>query len=447
MNTVLITVDALRAGHVGQYGYQRDTLPVLDRLLDDDSTLFTAAFANGTNTGISVPSLLTSRYRGDEHARDGPNIASPLPDEVSTAGIHSNTYFASRVPRPADFDHFDDFGIMDSEDSGSPSAAHRLFRRTMDLVRPTVESLGIRPLAERIQEAVFPASLIMEQTVYENAEKTTDRALEWLDGVDGDFFLWVHYMDPHRPYGIDLEDPAYAEPADESEIRRLMSKAGIHPEDVTEAERRRIVDLYDSDIRYTSDHIDRFLDGLQSLGRYDETDIILTADHGEEFADHGNYYHRNRPYDELTHVPLVVKSDRGDGGVVDDQRELLDLAPTVARNHGVEPPSAFRGTDLFEGGPRRVVSTGSFSDAGPVVGVREDGWKYIAVDGEEDELYDLRADPKERENVAADHPDRCASFRSEIPPHLLRETTEGVPEADDVSEDVQKRLEELGYMD
>lgn len=448
MSTLLVTVDALRADHLSQYGYERDTFPVLDELLDAGATKFDAAFANGTNTGISVPSFLTSRYRGTDALTSGPTVASALPDSVTTCGIHSNTYFGTRASHVTGFDTWEDFGVTSADATQNETTAKRLFRQTMDRVRPVVERLGVRRAAERVQEAVFPASMIIEFTVYENAATTTDRALEWLSNRDTDeeFFLWVHYMDPHRPYGIDLDDPAYADPMSESDIKDLMATAGIHADRVTPAMRETMIDLYDSDIRYTSEHISRLFDGLRTADRWDGTDVILTADHGEEFGDHGEYFHRNRPYDELIHVPLVVKSDRGTSGTVGEQRELLDVAPTVCTNFGVDPPERFRGRDVFEGGDRRVVATGSFRDSGPVAAVRDDGWKYIDVGGSEPELYDLSADPAEETTLASDESDRVAAMRSSIPSHLLTHGNSDL-EDDDVSGAVEDRLEELGYLE
>jgi len=455
MSSLLVTVDALRASHLAQYGYDRDTFPVLDELLDAEGTHFRAAFANGTNTKISLPSILCSQYVAGDAIQAGPTVASALPESVSTAGIHSNTYFGGVGTDVPGFDTFEDFGVSGTDGASQGPARKRLFRRAMDVVRPAVERLGVRPAAERVQQAIFPASMIHEFSVYEDAETTTDRALAWLDGVGGDFFLWVHYMDPHRPYGMDLDDPAYTRPADESEIADLMSTAGVQPDSLTDEQRRRIVDLYDSDIRYTATHVSRLFDGLREDGRWDDLDVILTADHGEEFGDHGSYFHRNRPYDELIHVPLAVK--RGDGGVdadgdrapatVDGQRELLDVAPTICSFHGVSAPPAFEGEPLFEGGPRTVRATGSFNDDVQVVAARDDGWKYIAVGDDREELYDLSADPGEQADRAAEDPARCEQLRDAIPRHLFEARSGRRPDAEDVDEDVAQRLEELGYME
>lgn len=458
MSSLVVTVDALRADHLPQFGYDRDTFPVADQVADEGTT-FGRVYANGTNTGISLPSLLTSRYRGAEPAGEGETIATAIPDDVTTIGVHSNTYFATRVPTAAGFDQLEDFDILADGESRDQSTTQRLLNAGTECIKPIVDRLGIRTFAERVQQRILPASFIHELTPYENAERTTDRALELLSAVDGEFFMWVHYMDPHRPYGIDLDTPAYTERADEDEIRRLMSKAAVHPSKVTEAERERIVDLYDSDIKYTSRHVARLFDGLRDRDLWADTDIVVTADHGEEFGDHGFYYHRNRPYDELIHVPLFVRRatsggktapdtppEATAGGVVDEQRELLDVAPTVCSFHDVEPPAMFEGNNLFAGTDRTVVATGSFRDNGPVVGIRRDGWKYIdADDGRE--LYELTTDPDELTNVADEHPDQCDRLETLVPSSAVGFEGDLRPDQESVSPEVADRLEQLGYTD
>lgn len=445
MDTILITVDALRADHLSQYGYHRETMPVLDGLFATKTDQYEQAFSNGTHTGISLPSLLTSRYLGDRPATEGPTVADTLPDEVSTVGVHSNTYFATRIGRPSGFDRFEDFDVIGSEDESVRSVPHRAFRRAMDVIRPTVERLGIRERAEAIQQTIFPSRLIHESTAYETGEQTTNRALELAAEVDGDLFLWVHYMDPHRPFCMHIDDPRYGNvDLSSSQIHNLMSQAGIDPESLSESDRNLLRDLYDSELHYTSKQIRRLADGLHEQGRWDDAQVIFTSDHGEEFGEHGYYFHRNRPYDELIHVPLLVRGPETEGDSVSEQRELLDVAPTICAAHGVEPPSTFLGHPLDDGKPRRVVATGSFSDSEPVVAGRWDGWKYIEA-GKETELYDLETDPGETSSVADNHTERVAAFKNEIPSRLRNENHSSVPT--DTDEDVEDRLADLGYLE
>ena len=446
MNTLIVTLDAVRRDHLSQYGYERDTLPAADRLLEDGGVTFDQAIVNGTYTGISLPSMLTSRYDGDSAVRSGPTIGSALPDDVRTGAIHSNTFFASKFDDIHGMDVYEDFVGQASHDEAVPTT-NKFARRLFDTVRPALQRTGLFELARTIQEAVVPASLIHEVAVFESAETTTDRALEFIRETDEPFCLWVHYMDPHRPYAINADSPAYGPDLDRSEILDLMANAGVDPETIDDDQRSLLVDLYDSSIRYTSDHVSRLFDGLANDGLWDDTSIVLTADHGEEFGEHGLYFHRNHPYDELIRVPMFMKTPEGIPNLpsnVDDPRELLDIAPTVCRLHGVDPPEAFLGTDLRESASREPITRGSFAADAPVVAVRTDGWKYIDI-GDDAELYDLAADPGERINLSVDNPEKRRAYRSKIPDRLLKDGDSGVP--DDVSDDARQRLEELGYLD
>lgn len=447
MSTLLVTVDALRRDHLSQYGYDRNTFPAVDRLLNDGATRFNDAVSNGTYTGISLPSILTSRYLGDANVRAGPTVASRLPDHVTTGAIHSNTFFSAKFDSIHGVDIYEDFQETETEYQTEVSLANRVSRRLFDTIRPWIDRLGLLEPARRVQEAVVPASLIHDVTIFESAERTTDRAIEFLDGIDGEFFLWVHYMDPHRPYGINADPPAYGHPAERQEIFDLMAEAGIHPDRIDNETRRRIIDLYDSAIRYTSTHVSRLFDALEDRNRWEDLSVLFSADHGEEFGEHGRYFHRNRPYDECIRVPLIVKSPRSDAETVDEARELLDITPTICAEFNVDPPEEFLGTNLFAGGSRRQFTTGSFRDSGQVISARWDGWKYLYVEGEADELYDLSTDPGETENLAERHPDQVEIYRKSIPGHLFEANREGVPDRDDVEDDVEARLEGLGYLE
>ncbi|WP_135662758.1 sulfatase [Halorhabdus rudnickae] len=446
MDTILITVDALRADHLSQYGAKRETMPVLDEMFGTGAVRYENAFSNGTHTGISLPSMLSSRYLADQPAKRGPTVADALPDAVASVGVHSNTYFGARIGRPSGFDVMEDFEMASAEQAESVrSTPHRIFRKTMDAVRPTVEHLGIRDLAEAVQQKIFPARFIHESTAYERGKRTTDRALELAAKVDGDLFLWVHYMDPHRPFCMHISDPAYVDRhLSSDEIHDLMSRAGITPESLSDSERGLIRDLYDSELRYTSEQISRLVAGLRKQGRWDGAQVIFTADHGEEFGEHGYYFHRNRPYDELIHVPLFVRGPNTAGGTVTEQRELLDVAPTICAAHGGTVPPAFLGRPLHEDGDRQVIATGSFRDSTPVVAGRWNGWKYIGA-GKETELYNLSEDPDENANVADQRADRVAEFQQEIPTRLCEDDHSNVPT--DTDEAVTERLADLGYLE
>jgi arylsulfatase A-like enzyme len=446
MNTLIITLDAVRRDHLSQYGYERDTLPAADRLVETGGVTFNQAIVNGTYTGISLPSLLTSRHDGDRSIRSGPSIGSALPDDVRTGAIHSNTFFASKFNDIHGMDVYEDFVGQASHDEAVPTT-NKLARRLFDTVRPVLQRTGLFEFARTIQEGIVPASLIHEVAVFESAETTTDRALEFIRGTNDPFCLWVHYMDPHRPYAINADSPTYGPNLDRSDILDLMAHAGVNPETIDDNQRSLLIDLYDSAIRYTSEHISRLFDGLVAGRLWDDTSVILTADHGEEFGEHGLYFHRNHPYDELVRVPMFMKTPDGTPNLpsmVDEPRELLDIAPTVCRLHGVEPPAGFLGTDLRKRALREPITRGSFASDVPVVAIRADGYSYIDI-GDDAELYDLAIDPGEQNDVSSSNLDKLRDLRAKIPDRLFTEGDSGVPE--EVTDDARQRLEELGYLD
>lgn len=453
MKTVLVTVDAVRANRLGQYGYDRDTMPALDRLVTE-GVQFDSAYANGPYTRISVPSIHTSRYIGYDRLEDLPTIASVVGDEgAMTACIGTQTGFAG-YQGDLVFDEYVDLGRDDYHDKMNQNESPRevvadKLHGVAQKVRPRLER---RRFAYSIAKRAYDAVTSLTGTGhtflgYTKAETVTDEALEWFaDNAEEDFFLWLHYMEGHRPYGVHDTNPRYREePIDEEEAAELMKKAGTTPDEVTIREHRLLSDLYDSDLRYCSRHLERLFDGMADLGLWDATDIVFTSDHGEEFYEHGHYFHRNLPYDELLRVPLFLKSPETSGETVTDQRELLDVAPTVCSLHDVDVPESFLGEHLLEGRDREVIAVGAQirRDEGVVAG-RWDGWKYVHTD-DGDQLFDLECDPRERKSVTGDHPDVVDRFKRVIPDGLFE--MEGAKLRDPTDRVDREQLDALGYLE
>jgi arylsulfatase A-like enzyme len=455
MKTLLLTVDALRADHLGQYGYERDTMPVLDDLTGA-GTRFESAFANGTYTRISVPSFQTSRYLAYENLDASRKLAPTLEASgVETAVIGTQTGIGL-VHGGFEYGETLDLGRDENfDEANADRPVTELIGYRVNKVATWLSQQLQRRGANRLYEALrrpyrklYPETPF-EHSGYTEAEAVTDRVIDWFEAADREeFFLWVHYMEAHRPYGVHDDDPAYLDgPVDPDRIYDLMETAGTDPDAVSAADRRLMTDLYDSDIRYCSRHIARLFDYLREKGLWDETNLLFSSDHGEEFYDHGNYFHRNYPYDELLHVPLLAKraTDPTGGATVTEQRQLLDLAPTICQFHGLDPGEyGFQGTPLFEGGSREVVALGQPNDRDPAVAVRHDGWKYIDT-GDGEELYDLTADPDETENVLADNPDVASRLTRCIPESVFERDVEDPRQPED---DVDReQLEALGYME
>jgi len=461
MQTVLVTVDALRADHLGQYGYERNTMPVLGEMFET-GTRFENAFANGPFTRVSIPSMMTSRHLAYKNIDQLPTVASILEgSDVRTAVIGTQTGIGlGLIEGNFGFGEVTDLGEgAYYEQANAPETKIEWVGEKVDAVATRVSNRlrsGEMDRLYRALEAPYNALFGAMQpgfqyNGYTSAEEVTDRASQWVRAhADEPFFLWVHYMEGHRPYGVHDENPAYLDgPVSEERIRDLMKTAGTAPVDVTDEEHELMVDLYDSDLRYCSRHLSRLHETLQEVGIYDDAAVMFSSDHGEEFREHGSYFHGNYPYDELIHVPLLAKlPDETMADTVSEQRELLDVTPTITALHDIDPSDYdFHGRPLFEEWDRLVFSLGQPSKPGEgdsAVAVRTTDWKYIHSD-ETRQLYDHEADPGETNDVLDEHPDVAEELRDDIPDNLLRrEPTEPRPPENTVD---RKHLEALGYME
>lgn len=449
-NVLLVTVDSLRADHLGCYGYNRETTPVLDDMAAG-SNLFTNVFAHSGTTRTSFPAILTSSYAlmygGYERVSDRRTVvAEPLSEAgYQTAGFHSNLFLSADFGYDRGFDTF-----YDSKSDPSFTAKLRQF------VKQNLDQDGLLfRFLKRSFEATEKHAGVEVGSAYVSADDITDMAIEWLDGVNPSepTFLWTHYMDVHHPYlpPERHQRPIRDDPIDHRRATRLRRKMLEEPDEVTEEERQTLIDLYDAEIRFTDHEIGRLVSHTRERLEGD-TVVVVTADHGEEFADHGGYSH-NTVHDEGIHVPLIV-DDGGDGGTYDDLVGLLDVAPTVLDYADASKPDSFLGHSvrrLVEGGdwPRDEVF-GNWG--GPEPGERQffyrnREWKYLRTRTGE-ELYDLDADPGEHENVLAENPEVADRLRARVDEHEheVEATHEDLGDVE-MDEDVKERLAQLGYTD
>ncbi|TKX61664.1 sulfatase [Halorubrum sp. ASP1] len=446
-NIVLVTVDSLRADHLGHFGYDRDTSPVIDSLAADGLSF--DAYANANWTRASFPSIITStyplEYGGFEYLSDGrTTVASAVRQgDYETAAFHSNLWLSRDYNYDHGYDHF-----YDSKSDPSLLAKVRAFVK----LKLDDDGFVYRTLQWLYDTTEEKAGLDVGQT-YKDAETITDETIDWIESTDGDFFTWVHYMDVHHPYvphaevgeqlGIDID-------ISEREAIQLRRKMLEEPGEITDDELQTLTDLYDAEIRYTDQQIGRLIEAANAQG--EETIVVVTSDHGEEFLEHGQFSHNPTMYDEVLHVPVVVAGpDVPADGHQDEQVELLDIAPTVTELAGVSTPDTYRGRSLLDAagsGEDVDVISETWSDDDHKLSIRTTDWKFIwdrATD--EQELYDLRADPEETENLVEAEPERAEEFRDRIVKHIeeLRVTNETLP---DVAMDskTEERLKDLGYL-
>jgi arylsulfatase A-like enzyme len=222
----------------------------------------------------------------------------------------------------------------------------------------------------------------------------------------------------------------------------------------------RIRALYDGEITYLDVQLGVLFDSLKKRGLYDKTLIVLTADHGEEFQEHGSWWHGTTLYDEQTHVPLLMKPAGGGvrGRVVEDLVSSIDILPTIATAAKAPIPPLAQGQALSLGDAAPPTRDSVFSESdleGNVLqAVRTRDWKYIKANPgnprglQPEELYDLGKDPKERANLATAQ----AQQKLVMEANLGKSFTEarkhaGAVTQTNVDEATRSRLEALGYME
>lgn len=423
-SVVLITVDCLRADHVGFSGYSRPTTPFLDSLASE-GTVFSNAIVTGTPTYYSFPGIMASRHPlalGRDViglAPGEPTLATALKGVGYATGafLAANPYLSPRFGYDAGFDTFRDFleTELSSVDgmnaaTATPSLRSRLNRK----LERASHQLG--PLGKVYDEMYFrygqrhaPRVKSMEALQrFPAADKIVDEASAFLASVgDRPFFLWLHLMDPHAPYYPPEQALALMGVAASPERARYLNSywnRALHS-DRFKKHLGAITELYDAGIRWVDAQVERLIHQLRQSERWQNCVFALTADHGEQFLEHGDRYHApTRLTEELIRVPLLLR-DPGAGKpqTVRTPFSLLNLAPTLLTAAGVSVPREFRGSSEPPGfaivecvaGCNNPYRTSDRMGA-RILAIRESRYKLILDFRSKDAmLFDLDRDPGE----------------------------------------------------
>lgn len=447
---VLVTVDSLRADHVGWHGYDRDTTPNLDERAASAET-FQSAFSHACSTRPSFPSIMTSSYAlehgGFERLSPKRTTIAELLKEAGydTAGFHSNLYLS------ADFDY--DRGFNRFFDSKSDPGTLAKLRQE---IKTHLDSDGrLYGFLQQAFNATEKRAGIELGSAYVDAEEITDLALSWASSTSSTpRFLWVHYMDVHHPYVPPSEHQRRFrdEPVDDRDAVQLRRKMLESPEEISNTEFDTLIDLYDSEISYVDAQVERLIETLQTEWDNDLV-IAFTADHGEEFLDHDGFSHSATFHDEVIHVPLFVGTGEEETGKNDNLVGLMDLAPALADKANVDRPETYRGHPLSQVDDRwnrsEVIAEWADTDTDDRrFAVRTTNWKYIREEDGDEQLYDLTADPDEMNDLATENIDVLSDLRERLEDHLamLDESREDLGDVE-MDEEVRQRLRDLGYQE
>ena len=435
-NVVLISLDSLRADHVGCYGYERETTPAVDRLAAEGAR-FAEAIATSSWTLPTHLTMFTSRYQishGVVHDRVALSPAVPTLGEIMKANGYATAGFVS----------------------APYVAAHYGYARGMDVYVDLSADYGHR--REARSEIVSP--------------KLNDLALPWLEQhKDERFFLFVHNFDIHYDY---IPPPPYDTMFDPDYAGTMDGTDFIERADVNRRMDRRDLDhilaLYDGEIRFADDHVGRLLAKIDELGLSDDTLVIVLSDHGDEFFEHGNKGHHRTVYEEVLRIPFVLRwpGKVPAGLVVAEPVSLVDLMPTILDLLDIEGPPGMEGRSLVstlagESLERPAIYAEFFDKRGFNLQVarRTPASKIIqhfnrithprrgAI-----EMYDLAADPLEKHDTAGTDRARERGELTEMAAwlnerwtvHADLERLAAGGQRVEISDDTLERLKSLGYV-
>ncbi len=431
-NVILIVIDALRADHLGQYGYDRNT-DVGFRLLASNSTRFTDAYAPSSWTKPSTASILSglqpmrhgARGFNDKLPRNVQTIARALKaGGWTTGGFSFNHHISHKTGFNIGFHHFDSF-------------------------------LG-------------------EAELYPDISVMLERARLWIRKAGRKpFFLYLHPMNVHGPYKVPEKHrpdllgrlPSGEFLYFEGLMNNIMTEGEIGKRDsVTPEYVASLRDQYDTAVRYSTDQLGEFFDWLDSRGVFEDSFLIVTSDHGEELFEHGGFSHGYTLFNEVLRVPLYVKLPfqsipREETGRV----SLKDIYPTLMEFFGLPLPYEVDGLSLLPllsdeapGPPRRereILFEIEWPDRCVAAALLSDDFKFITISSnyekQADEIlmYDMVSDPGETENIGAKNPGQSLALRQRLESLLREMDKSAVGRPGKPARDLDlERLKSLGYL-
>ncbi len=443
-NILFVLIDTLRPDRVGAHGSARGLTPFIDSLAAH-GYVFRNAYAQTSWTNPSVATIFTSRYQSQHHITSFNAVLSPdevtLAEVLQASGYTTGAFLANFLLQPK-------LGFSQGFDQYQP------FARTQTDWRGK------------------------EVLLKERAERVDREALNWLDGVlltRKPVFLYVHYMEPHNPYDppdalVDQVLAGRPRPnRDAINDRMTLPNIGTFDDDQVQA----VQDFYDAEVLSLDVQLRELFAGLQQRGFLENAIVVITADHGEEFREHGLMGHHQTLYEEVLRVPLILlvpgHEQRTD---IQPIVSLIDLAPTLLELAGIPAPPSFEGHSLkpllgtrhwwnFFGGAddsqsstttrtgltfSELIKDGTSRQRPHERAVVAGDQKLIADVNGDREFYDLRADPGETK------PDglRDLAARAQLAGELgqLYRYTAAAPSNEPVKAldaDTKERMRALGY--
>jgi arylsulfatase A-like enzyme len=507
-NVLFVVLDTVRKDHLTPYGYDRPTTPGLDAFAAD-ATVFEQAVAPAPWTLPVHASLFTGRYPS-QHGADQENPylegATTLAETLSAAGYATACYSSNAwiTPYTRLTDGFDEqdnfFEVMPGEFLSGPLA--RAWRTLND-------NDSLRVVADKLVSLGNSAHELLAGggTADSKTPAVMERTREFVADADGDWFAFLNLMDAHLPYHPpDEYVERFAPGVDSDAVCQNSKEYNSGARDIDDEEWEAIRGLYDAELAHIDDQLSDLFDWLKAEGEWDDTAVVVCADHGELHGEHGLYGHEFCLYDPLVNVPLLVKHPALEAGRREDLVELVDLYHTVLDACGVEggtpaepgeeavaldrtrsllAPEYRSFEDVADPDPGQAAGAGhayveysrpvveltqleeKAADAGLTIpeasrfysrmrAARAPDAKYVRIDRIPDEAYRLDRDPGEEDDLAGGDDERVAAaeaalarFEAEVGGAWTGAAGDDVSDDSvrDMDEGMQDRLRDLGYLE
>lgn len=432
-NILLIIVDTLRDDFLTDGSPHRIETPNIDAL-SASGIRFSDCMVQASKTRPSVASILTSLYpstHGAERKIHGLSPTVPHFPEILGQYGYSTVALVNNINLTPFFGFDRGFGVYrylaPSHYFGANDAASNL------VVYGT-----LRKLVEKITAGIYRVN-----HYYWDAESVADLTIQWLDSAPSEpFFLWTYFMDPHDPY--------FDHPYNGNATARVTTP------NPPAADLPLILDRYRAEISHMDQQVGRILTALEKSGKSENTIVIFTADHGEEFLEHGGWWHGTTLYREVLDVPLIVRVPKSElnGTVRHDPVMGVDVGPTVLDLCEIPIPDSWEGQSLFaaEFEPNRLRFAEVDHEGNQVKALSDGNWIWMEANPgnprglPETALYDLKNDPQELINLA-DRSPQIAQDMGDILHGIVNRALEKKGTIPQITIDraTEERLRALGY--
>jgi len=468
---ILLTIDALRADHLKSYGYHRNTAPNIERFAEKGS-IFLNTITNGPESPTAFSSLFTSilpLLDGGFSPLPPQKIALPQllkENAIHTYAIHSNPNLGKFFNFNRGFDVFMDGERYKNQSVNSLKQQLSIYVKKLldynNLSNKLMYRLkGFNRLKTWLRTKIpFLTEILLPFTpIAYNAPYVANKLISFLKTYQKPLFIWAHFMDVHSPYNPPRRNVLNFRKKDFDISERKFLVEKVYPR-IKEIEiTPKMIDdlkiLYDAEINFVDEYLAIFLEAVKNQIQ-NNCLIIIAADHGESFYEHGLFGHQGSIYDEVLKIPLIIV-ELGKKSIkkkIKYSVQLIDITPTILDYFGIKIPENFQGKSLLPMIRGESIKRSNYiisecyqknglmkrnrKEGFILLTIRNKGWKYI-FDEENDKefLFNLNLDPQEKNNLINENTKKLSEFRV-IKQHHIKKITESYEEKLKITKSIDK---------